>query len=818
MHKAISRSNIILVLFLSSALAVLFLSLYTRWVLGNNIASEENSIIERINSLSLTASYLVRDYDLDSFQTPADMERAEYKELHRLIHDFATTAGVVYVYLLRMAGDRIQYIVGSEYDERTRVGLDTPTVDIKTEDGAVGAFAGHVTCSGIGNYSEGWEGLMSSYAPVKNKAGVISAVIGVDIDDTQIVYSRQMMIVLTGIQILTVIIVLTTGFICFLSFYREARSAKLANLSKSAFLARMSHEIRTPMNAIMGMSELAERDYGRPEAIEYIKDIKQSGANLLSIINDILDFSKIEAGHIQISNLSYSSASLLNDAITIVNVRLEDRPIEFQTEIDPLLPAFFTGDEMRVRQILLNILSNAEKYTRDGVIKLVVSWKRCDAPDQVDLIFTVSDTGIGIKTEDLPYLFGDFIRLEIKRNQHIQGSGLGLSITRLLCQAMNGDVTVTSIYGKGSVFTARIRQQCPEYRPLGRLDRRTRSSIGKRENRYIAPDFKVLVVDDNVTNLRVVEGLLTPYMMKVDTCERGLDALELVKKTRYDLIFMDHMMPGMDGIETAQAIRSLGGYWKNLPIIALTANAIVGMREMFLANGFNDYLTKPIEIPKLHKMVERLVPIDRRRRSKTRQLVKKAEAFKIAGVDVAKGISLTGGSLENYQEVLSLYCRDVEKRQEELTLSQVNDNLKDFINQVHAMKSASASIGADDISREAAILEDAGHRGDIEAITSILGLFRENLASLIRHIKFALATEPVTESREVLNDEVVNLFDGLRRALLSEEMGSVDRLLSELKENKLNAEARSALEKINDNIIIADYQEAVQDIDRLVNL
>jgi signal transduction histidine kinase/CheY-like chemotaxis protein len=388
------------------------------------------------------------------------------------------------------------------------------------------------------------------------------------------------------------------------------------NRSKTLFLARMSHELRTPMNAIIGMSELAERDYGRPECLDHIRNIKQAGANLLSIINDILDFSKIESGNLQITSSAYDAASLFNDVATIVQVRLADSPVRFATSIAPDIPSQMTGDAGRIRQILLNLLSNAVKYTKDGFIKFTAS---CEKEEGMVLLrFVIEDSGVGIKQEDIGRLFGDFERMDMQRNSDIEGTGLGLSIAQSLCRAMGGNISVTSEYGKGSVFTATVIQSfdraCAPIRDItdnaaGKNSASTRS-LGVK---FTAPGFRVLVVDDIKVNLKVAKGLLAPFEMDIETCSSGDEALSRVQEKEYDLIFMDHMMPGMDGIETTDAIRSLEGErFNNVPIVALTANAVSGMKEMFLENGFNDFLSKPIEIHRLYNLLEKWIPKERR--------------------------------------------------------------------------------------------------------------------------------------------------------------------------------------------------------------
>ncbi|MDR3321227.1 MAG: hypothetical protein LBS93_02175, partial [Synergistaceae bacterium] len=389
--------------------------------------------------------------------------------------------------------------------------------------------------SGEMNLQSTWGWVISAYAPILNSAGDMVGIIGCDFEAEsvyQAIYARILQ------QIVFVVVFIAIGSILYFSLLKAItrqnqklidmnKAFQAASESKSMFLARMSHEIRTPMNAIIGMNELAIRDYGHPEALEYLHDIRQAGATLLSIINDILDFSKIESGHIEITAARYETASLLNDALAIIRVRLGDKPVELLADIDPSIPAFMTGDEVRVRQILLNILSNAQKYTDEGLIKFTARWEKI-GDETVNLLFSVEDSGIGIKREDIGHLFGDFSRVDLKRNKNIQGSGLGLLITRLLCRAMGGDVTVTSEYGQGSVFTATIRQNCADYVPMGHIEGRVFSRAEAGGVRFTAPDFRVLIVDDNAANLKVAAGLLAPYMMKVDTCLSGEESVALV--------------------------------------------------------------------------------------------------------------------------------------------------------------------------------------------------------------------------------------------------------------------------------------------------
>ncbi|MDR1470902.1 MAG: response regulator [Synergistaceae bacterium] len=597
------------------------------------------------------------------------------------------------------------------------------------------------------------------------------------------------------------------------------------NKSKTLFLARMSHELRTPMNAIIGMSELAEREYGRPECLEHIRDIKQAGANLLSIINDILDFSKIESGNLQITPSVYDATSLFNDVTTIIRVRLAESPVQLITSIDPDIPSQMTGDAGRIRQVLLNLLSNAVKYTKNGFIKFTSSCEKESQTKTAILRFVIEDSGIGIKPEDIRRLFGDFERVDMERNTDIEGAGLGLSIARSICRAMGGDISVTSEYGKGSVFTATILQSFDRgCEPIGDIDKKNSSNARSPGVSFTAPGLRVLVVDDIEVNLKIAKGLLAPFEMTVDTCSSGEAALSMVRENEYDLVFMDHMMPGMDGIEATCSIRSLeGGRFNSLPIVALTANAVFGMKEMFLENGFNDFLSKPIEIHRLYELMGRWIPKEKRVKSERGAYENNSQPetyLKIEGLNVSSGLASTGGTMEGYIKVLETYCRDAEKRLEILSGAQDENGLASFTTQIHALRSASASIGADALSRMAAALEEAGRNGGIDFISTELAAFCENLSSLAGRIRLALAEDTRrAESGAGDGDSSPACQETLSRltsALLAENVGEADALLDELEAMPTSLKTRKTLSEIAGLVLTSEFETAAGMIGDLI--
>ena len=435
------------------------------------------------------------------------------------------------------------------------------------------------------------------------------------------------------IVMLAVMALLIIIFNIFITYFLRSLHKTLASLAatsryKSEFLARMSHEIRTPMNAIIGMSEIAHREQNLEHIHEHVVTIKKSATNLLSIINDILDFSKIESGKLEIVPADYRFSSLINDVTSIAKIKMLDSPLEFKVDIDSRIPKTLIGDEARVRQVMLNLLNNAIKYTSGGFVSFTVRGTFLDVDhraisgsvwkiftprkpsmdtDQVILTIKVADSGKGIREENIGRLFNDFEQFDLLENKGVEGTGLGLAITKSLVMAMGGNISVQSVYGKGSTFTVVIPQRISQ-----------QESVDSQRIVFVfaAPDARVLVVDDVPINRTVAKGLLAMYKIQVHTCVNGEEAVKAVQTEEYDMVFMDHMMPGMDGMEATAIIRSMEGErFQTLPIVALTANAIAGVEEMFLQNGFNDYLSKPIDSRRLNAILEKWIPAEKQKKS-----------------------------------------------------------------------------------------------------------------------------------------------------------------------------------------------------------
>lgn len=671
---------------------------------------------------------------------------------------------------------------------------------------------------------------------------------------------------------------------------KEGEDIINASNAKSDFLANMSHEIRTPMNAIIGMAEMTLREELPEEAKGYVNQIKSSGRALLTLINDILDYSKIEAGKMELIEAEYEPMSLIHDVSTIIMTRLTDKDVEMLLDCDPNIPYKLYGDDLRIRQIMINIANNAVKFTQKGHVQLIVRFERVDE-ENIVLKVAIKDTGIGIKKEDMNKLFNIFEQVDSKRNRNVEGSGLGLAICKQLIDLMNGQISVESVYGEGSMFSFQIPQKVVDSRASISLDNPEKYTIagffaredvaedfkndaaklgvstvnltgakninesilgwldGHRDKEtyilmeqafyerlnvsdinaeiydrvhivllvdafadvkrwkdqsvlnimrkplsvlnlagllnqekvhfgditpneseisYEAPEAKILIVDDNKINLTVAEGLLEPLHMKIDTAASGKEALEKLNSTHYDIIFMDHMMPELDGVETTRIIRRMYPNCNDTPIIALTANAVSGTREMFLSEGMNDFIAKPIEVRVLINKVHQWLPDEKIQKkcdkvvsqNNTEEVLEISE--NIGDLDVKYALELLH-SKKLFWKVLHDYYRVIPAKSETIENYCEIKDWAAYTVEVHALKSASKQIGALHLSEMAAELEKAGNARDIDTIMKHTG---EMLVKYRSYETVLAPFFPETKEDESDKDEItVELLEDFSKRL-----------------------------------------------------
>jgi signal transduction histidine kinase len=588
---------------------------------------------------------------------------------------------------------------------------------------------------------------------------------------------------------------------------------------RSKFFARMSHEMRTPLNAVIGLSELSLEETGISEEVrENIEKINNSGSSLLALVNDILDISKIESYKFKIVPVEFDTSSMISDAVFQNIIRKGEKPIEFVLNIDENLPVRLIGDDQRIKQILNNLLTNAFKYTMAGTVEFNV---RCIPleDDRTLLKVFVRDTGIGIKSENMGYLFSDYSQMDVKANRKIEGTGLGLSITKMITEMMDGTISAESEYGKGSTFAVSIPLKLAGSSVIGpdvagklkSFDYHVENRKKKMITRISMPYAHVLVVDDTITNLDVAKGMMKPYRMQIDTLTSGIAAVDAVReeKIKYNAIFMDHMMPIMDGVEAVRIIREEIGteYAKTVPIIALTANALSGNEEMFLSKGFQAFIPKPLEVSRLDAVVNQWIRDEEQEKlHKDKQITVEGHTFidsrtgkdrrsglkdrrrgidrrvfydKIKDIDLAKGLERFGGDADVFLQVIKSFTTNTK-----LTLDIMKEvdegNLAEYAIHVHGVKSSCRGICAEVMGSRAEALEKAAKAGDLANVTANNPSFIEDVLKMIANIEEVLSSKTEKIEKPKKEKPYMEALEKLKNACDNYQIEEIDKVIKEI--------------------------------------
>ena len=617
--------------------------------------------------------------------------------------------------------------------------------------------------------------------------------------------------------------------------------AEKANRAKTTFLANMSHEIRTPMNAILGFSELILQEKQCSKIREYAFDIKRSAQSLLHIINAILDISKIEAGKTEMVDEVYYTQSLLEDVSMLIDGLAEDKGLRYETKIDESIPYQMKGPVAHIREILINVLNNAVKYTKQGTVTLeVICEERTE--NRIKLAFVARDTGIGMKEKDLHKLFEKFTQFDTKANRNVEGTGLGMFIVKGLVDQMGGDIQVESEYGVGTQITVRLEQEIIDAQPIGEVKLNLLEEEDNSGQKFVT-SAKILVVDDNEVNLKVSVGFLKKYGVRADCAISGEAAIKMVTEKKYDLIFMDHMMPGMDGVEAMQRIKKLDeGRYREIPIVALTANAIAGVKQEMIDAGFTDYLSKPISIEALERVMLHILPEELIRHLEPGEVVVETEEDTdmlqriLKSIDVESGIRNCGGSTQDYLQVLDVVARHGGERAEKLSNMIKEGNYEAYTIDVHALKSTAANIGAMELSKIAYDQEMAGKAKKYDVVrkksqsllytyVSVLaeidqlkqrGILADDSDDISESEKESWQNESGSEEGSTLSEaDLMQLLRSVELLLGEFDFGKAEEVLKEMLEMSLDAELREKLADIRQRIADLDIETARSSLQKM---
>lgn len=602
-----------------------------------------------------------------------------------------------------------------------------------------------------------------------------------------------------------------------------------ANRAKTNFVSNMSHEIRTPMNSIVGITEILLRSRHSPKEQEYLLNIQSSGRVLLTIINDVLDCSKMEAGKMQLFDEPYDTCSLFHDLRISMENRIGHSGLELIYDIDQDIPCKLKGDMGRIRQVIINLVNNAIKYTEKGSVRFSVHVRQKNT-DKVMLYYEVADTGIGIRKGDQKILFDAFQRVEMDRNRYVEGTGLGLTISQNLVNMMGGVIEVESEYGKGSRFFFTIEQTIIDPTPVSAVNYNgQKDNVTEKEAEclFIAPEAHILLVDDNELNLVVAKELLKPLRMQIDTAENGLQAVKMVRGSQYDLVLMDHMMPVMDGIEAAKAIRALPeDKYQKLPIIALTANAMVDARKEFLNAGMNGFVAKPIDFARICNQLKLWLPKDLVRD------VPKEEAKKLLADDLSDreiqpedpqmGFSFEEGvkhcgSKAALMKTIRIFYRTIDSKANKIEQCLKEGLISDYVIEVHALKSSALLIGAVPLSEAAKELEDYGKQGKTEVLEEktpdVLTLYRD-----LKNILRPYAEKEEDAKKEFSDGEWITALQQIHQCIEQFDLDGVDQIMEQLEEYQVPECIRESMDQLRVYVADVSMEEIMELTDTMTGL
>ncbi|MBR1479140.1 MAG: response regulator [Lachnospiraceae bacterium] len=602
---------------------------------------------------------------------------------------------------------------------------------------------------------------------------------------------------------------------------KMAVAADAASSAKSAFLSSMSHEIRTPINAVLGMNEMILRENRDPQIQSYANDVKNAGMNLLGIINDILDFSKIEAGKMDIIPVDYELATLVRDLVNAIKNRADDKGLKLEIKVNPQIPYLLHGDEIRIKQVITNLLTNAVKYTEKGTVTFNVDYIK-NGNDEITLKVSVKDTGMGIKEENIEKLFTAFERIEEERNRSIEGTGLGINITQRLLVMMGSGLKVDSVYGEGSNFYFDIKQKVVNWEEIGDVPGKMEDGLKEGalyKERFKAPGAKILVVDDTPLNLTVITNLLKETELTIDTAVSGMECIDKFQAKNYDVVLLDHRMPDMDGVETLQRLRgTLADKVKKTPVICLTANAVSGAREEYIQAGFTDYLTKPVMADDLEKMLIRYLPAKKviKNTEYVPEITAEGEAANLPEwllrtdtLNVDSGIKHCGTS-DGYIEALQIFAASIEDKADEIEKFYNASDWGNYTIKVHALKSMARSVGADKLSKLAADMEEAGDNGNV-------GQIKKNTGALLKLYRGYLeALSPLSKSSsgdskdekalpEIAPEELSEAYSSILEMAMSYDYDSVLMVMDSLSEYRIPDAEQDKYRKLTEAVKKPDW-------------